>query len=379
MNCSDYRDRLSSYVDGALEPAKQAELQAHLSSCVGCGQELKALKDMLQALRAMAPPQVPDLLPGIHKRLQPVAWWQLFAMPWPVSLPWHGLALATTALLVVLVMRQRPVELARYNETNGLRSSFDQIADLKEADTAVPVEPLAKIARLADESFDKKKDERMADSFKTAAAMPQPAFEEPQRLAQAASPASFNGFDNRPDNSARGGASVLTVASEVGFGGSGPAQYPRDAIDSLEQGASTVERALDANGFLASRLGREEKIMEQLFGDQAKAREIVPLGSSVSALGFQPSQTASNSSAPDLLQMRLQTDNIDETVSRVAAWAEAHQGFATLTTPEHLSVILPGSFVAEFIQEFFSNAPLTYTADASAAWVTISIDLISSQ
>ena len=106
-DCVIYRRWLSPYVDGQLSAEERARLAAHLGACAACRAELEGLQAMLQTLRTLAPPEPPALLPGIHQQLQAGPWWQAlarrFAAPWPVSLPLHGLALATTALLIVVI------------------------------------------------------------------------------------------------------------------------------------------------------------------------------------------------------------------------------------------------------------------------------------
>jgi hypothetical protein len=108
MRCTDYRHWLSPYVDGQLEQVRRAELDAHLAGCQGCRVELASLQEMLHALQTMERPEAPALLPGIRAKLSRRPWWETaldrFVAPWPASLPWHGLALATAAVLVVVLV-----------------------------------------------------------------------------------------------------------------------------------------------------------------------------------------------------------------------------------------------------------------------------------
>ena len=108
MSCAEFARWFSPYVDGVLAPDERRQLENHLGGCVHCRGELASLQQMLQTLRTMGPPTVPELLPGIHQRLEQAPWWrvalQRFTAPWPASLPWHGLALATTAALVAIMV-----------------------------------------------------------------------------------------------------------------------------------------------------------------------------------------------------------------------------------------------------------------------------------
>ena len=107
MTCIEYRRWLSPYVDEQLALRQRAELEAHLQTCVGCREELRALTQMLASLREMEPVAAPDLLPGIHRRLAQEPWWRVavrrFTAPWPASLPVHGLALAACSALVLII------------------------------------------------------------------------------------------------------------------------------------------------------------------------------------------------------------------------------------------------------------------------------------
>ena len=123
MDCAGYQRWFSPYVDQLLAPEDRAQLEGHLKGCPGCRHELESLQGILRTLRTMDQPEAPDLLPGIHRQLQRAPWWrsvtERFAAPWPASLPLHGLVLATTALLVVVVINHPGV--ARRNDVGQER------------------------------------------------------------------------------------------------------------------------------------------------------------------------------------------------------------------------------------------------------------------
>ncbi len=99
--------RLSDYLDGDLDPAKTAALEAHLEGCAACRQtlaELGAVVRRAAALESSAPEE--DLWPGIAVRLAapaPVAVaggrfrWR--SRRWSLSLP----QLAAAGVLIALV------------------------------------------------------------------------------------------------------------------------------------------------------------------------------------------------------------------------------------------------------------------------------------
>ncbi len=107
MTCHDMQQWLSAYVDGQLQQSQRSQLEVHLATCAACQTELASLRSMLDTLHSLKQPQAPDLLSGIHARLSRKPVWQRFAQrflaPWPQSLPWHGLALAMSAMLVIIV------------------------------------------------------------------------------------------------------------------------------------------------------------------------------------------------------------------------------------------------------------------------------------
>ena len=52
MNCADFRDRIHAFVDGALAPETQAACQCHLANCVPCREQVAAVCDLENDLRA---------------------------------------------------------------------------------------------------------------------------------------------------------------------------------------------------------------------------------------------------------------------------------------------------------------------------------------
>ena len=148
MDCADYKRWLSPYVDGLLNATERAQMEQHLASCARCQTELDSLRQMLQALRAMEQPTVPELLSGIHAKLHRESWWQIlarrFTTPWPQSLPLHGLALATTVLLIVVIVGLPQVVKLRQGTQEYLRLASNKgLDDLK----ALPKKPLTQFEK----------------------------------------------------------------------------------------------------------------------------------------------------------------------------------------------------------------------------------------
>jgi hypothetical protein len=71
MNCDEIKELLSEYVDGVLDEKTKALVEAHLSTCRDCKEELASLQKLvneLGSLESVAPPR--DFLDQLHKRME---------------------------------------------------------------------------------------------------------------------------------------------------------------------------------------------------------------------------------------------------------------------------------------------------------------------
>jgi len=72
MKCAGIKQLLSEYVDGVLDAQTKEHLEEHISTCVGCQQELKQLKALVGELRAVEAVKAPDdFLDRLHERIEP--------------------------------------------------------------------------------------------------------------------------------------------------------------------------------------------------------------------------------------------------------------------------------------------------------------------
>lgn len=106
MICETVRQHLLAYLDGTLEADQRVELERHLESCRTCADELASLKKLVGSLGALRHVETPpDLLAGVRARLSTEPWWKRVFAPRPIfAMPQRSLALALTAVLVVVVV-----------------------------------------------------------------------------------------------------------------------------------------------------------------------------------------------------------------------------------------------------------------------------------
>jgi anti-sigma factor RsiW len=59
-------DNLEEYLAGALEPAAQRKIEAHLSTCKMCREEIHSMQDVSQLFGSLRSEEVFDLPPGFY-------------------------------------------------------------------------------------------------------------------------------------------------------------------------------------------------------------------------------------------------------------------------------------------------------------------------
>ncbi len=333
MQCVDYRRWLSPYVDERLTSEQRAQLEAHLSGCAGCRGELVSLRQMLQALRTLGSPAVPDLLPGIHGKLQHPPWWraavQRFLAPWPAGLPLHGAALAATAMLVIVVVHlSGPVR--RDNAAQPLlqlatgRSYHQDALEDKVARMKTIQDARGQRAAVQAERVEADQEAEVAEGFFKD--LPVPTSREL----------------DQPRNEVAGQTALMSQHEA-----SGP-------------GAATAVTGL------AGPL-------------PANAAQPTPL--SVSSVQAPP---AASREAPVLLQVRWRVTNVATAMIQVTEWVRAQNGWAVATSDHHLSITLPAAEVPQLLQHFSSEAgqpiaPALPAPGTPSPWVPISLELVPSE
>jgi anti-sigma factor RsiW len=121
--------RANDYLDGALPPAEQADVQAHVADCVQCRDELDALRQLLAEVQSLPRGIRPerDLLPSIHQaidreRVIPIAGWRsrtLWSMRWAVATAAMLLIVATAVITQAVAKKYRVTDSAATPPVSG--------------------------------------------------------------------------------------------------------------------------------------------------------------------------------------------------------------------------------------------------------------------
>ena len=62
-------DSLEEYLSGTLEPARKRGIEAHLSACDGCREELASMQDISQLFSSLQSEEVVEPAPGFYARV----------------------------------------------------------------------------------------------------------------------------------------------------------------------------------------------------------------------------------------------------------------------------------------------------------------------
>jgi anti-sigma factor RsiW len=63
------KDSLEEYLSGVLKPAGQRDIEAHLSTCDGCREELAGMRDLSALFGSLQPEEALDPPPGFYGRV----------------------------------------------------------------------------------------------------------------------------------------------------------------------------------------------------------------------------------------------------------------------------------------------------------------------
>ena len=75
-------ESLEEYLAGALDPAARREIEAHLSTCQFCRDEVRSMQELSQCFGALRSEQVFDPVPGFYARVMEQAERQQAGLSW---------------------------------------------------------------------------------------------------------------------------------------------------------------------------------------------------------------------------------------------------------------------------------------------------------
>jgi hypothetical protein len=156
MSCHDYRDAIAEFVDGALDPARQRDLERHVEGCPACRALVADLKSIQAAAftldRYELPPHIlPNLQARLNEEPMPEARGRLLAFPSsrPARMVWLAAAAALVLITTAGVLSLWQSEATHENE---------QIAAEMAAASQDPTQAVASVEtelRLATEHYEK--------------------------------------------------------------------------------------------------------------------------------------------------------------------------------------------------------------------------------
>ena len=114
MDCAGIQERLSEYIDGALDETTARTVEKHISTCADCKETLASLTAVVKELNTLeSMPAPPNFLEKIHRRMEPrpraTPLFRKLFVPFKIKIPLQLAAAAAVSILVVLVFNfQKP-------------------------------------------------------------------------------------------------------------------------------------------------------------------------------------------------------------------------------------------------------------------------------
>ena len=137
MSCRDYSDAIAEFVDGALDPARQRDLERHVESCAACRALVADLKTIQAAAFTLERVELPPhLLPAIRARMAaepPSTRGRVLAFPVSRAARMAWLAAAAALLLVttagIVSLRQSAEQ--HQDEVAAAAAAADPVASVQ--------------------------------------------------------------------------------------------------------------------------------------------------------------------------------------------------------------------------------------------------------
>jgi len=138
MECKKVRDRLSSFLEDALDPLEEKAVREHLTSCSDCQKDLQQFDKTIRWLHSLKEVEVPNgFLIGIYKKMEERKRKVPFS-PFPLKLPIQAVAMVAIVFLVLYFSKIMPVETPRQKAAEHSKPSVSApLSSKKEVDQMV--------------------------------------------------------------------------------------------------------------------------------------------------------------------------------------------------------------------------------------------------
>ena len=105
MNCTDVRENLSAYIDDMLDSKMRDLMDAHLSMCKACREELASMRALVEELGDMGEMKAPqDFLETLHERLETESFWsrlrEFLFVPAQVKIPLEFVTISVIGVVI---------------------------------------------------------------------------------------------------------------------------------------------------------------------------------------------------------------------------------------------------------------------------------------
>lgn len=113
MTCDDARERFSELTDNRLTAAERGAVDAHLTGCAACRQELERFRATVALVRSLEPARAPaGFVNRVTAAARPRPWWRRAAagafFPLPVKLPLEAAAVLLIGVGVAYLFQRTP-------------------------------------------------------------------------------------------------------------------------------------------------------------------------------------------------------------------------------------------------------------------------------
>jgi hypothetical protein len=113
MNCHEARERLSGFLDEALDAPELTEIRAHLEGCLECRRELERLRGTVSLLSRVERPRAPaGFVDRVMAAARPMPWYRRLGhwlfLPLGIKLPAEAAAMVMIGVLGVFLLQRTP-------------------------------------------------------------------------------------------------------------------------------------------------------------------------------------------------------------------------------------------------------------------------------